>query len=51
MYGLAAIKNVGKNIIDRIVEEREKNGTFISMTDFYNRMDTKETNKDRKSVV
>ena len=45
MYGLAAIKNVGKNIIDRIVEEREKNGTFISMTDFYNRMDTKETNK------
>ncbi len=45
MYGLAAIKNVGKNVIDKIVEEREKGGIFTSLTDFYNRMDSKDTNK------
>lgn len=45
IYGLAAIKNVGKNVIDRIVEEREKGGIFKSLTDFYNRMASKDTNK------
>lgn len=45
MYGLAAIKNVGKNVIDKIVEEREKNGEFKSLTDFYERMESKDTNK------
>lgn len=45
IYGLAAIKNVGKNMIDRIVEEREKGGEFRSLTDFYNRMESKDTNK------
>ena len=35
IYGLAAIKNVGKNVIDRIVEERQRNGRFKSLTDFY----------------
>ncbi|MDF2612911.1 MAG: polymerase alpha subunit [Clostridia bacterium] len=45
IYGLAAIKNVGKNVIDRIVEEREKGGKFKSLTDFYNRMEAKDTNK------
>ncbi len=45
IYGLAAIKNVGKNMIDRIVEEREKMGNFKSLTDFYNRMESKDTNK------
>ncbi|WP_069997318.1 DNA polymerase III subunit alpha [Cellulosilyticum sp. I15G10I2] len=45
IYGLAAIKNVGKNVIDRIVEEREKQGEFKSLTDFYNRMEAKDTNK------
>ena len=45
LFGLAAIKNVGKNVIDRIVEEREKCGAFKSLTDFYNRMDSKDTNK------
>ncbi|MEG0012807.1 MAG: DNA polymerase III subunit alpha [Cellulosilyticaceae bacterium] len=45
MYGLAAIKNVGKNVVERIVEEREKNGFFVSLTDFYNRMESKDTNK------
>lgn len=45
LFGLAAIKNVGKNVVDRIVEEREKGGPFKSLTDFYNRMDSKDTNK------
>ena len=45
IYGLAAIRNVGKNVVERIVEEREKNGPFTSLTNFYNRMDSKDTNK------
>lgn len=45
MYGLAAIKNVGKQVVERIVKEREENGKFKSLTDFYNRMDSKDTNK------
>ncbi|MGL6174705.1 MAG: DNA polymerase III subunit alpha [Cellulosilyticaceae bacterium] len=45
MYGLAAIKNVGKQVVERIVEEREENGPFLSLNDFYNRMDSKDTNK------
>ena len=45
IFGLAAIKNVGKNVVERIVEERELNGPFKSLTDFYNRMDSKDTNK------
>lgn len=45
IFGLAAIKNVGKNVVDHIVEERDANGDFKSLTNFYNRMDSKDTNK------
>lgn len=45
IFGLAAIKNVGKNVVDHIVEEREAGGPFKSLTHFYNRMDSKDTNK------
>ena len=44
-FGLAAIKNVGKNIIKSIVAEREKNGYFKSLTDFCNRIDSNDINK------
>jgi len=44
-YGLAAIKNVGRAMISSIVEERNKNGKFISMTDFFERMDSGDLNK------
>ena len=44
-YGLAAIKNVGKNMIGAMVKEREANGEFNSLTDFYTRMESKDTNK------
>lgn len=45
MYGLAAIKNVGKNMISSIVSERETGGEFSSLTDFYTRIESKDTNK------
>ncbi len=36
-YGLTAIKNVGKNVIDNIVEERENHGKFKDLEDFITR--------------
>ncbi len=44
-FGLCAIKNVGRNIIDEIVKEREQNGKFASMTDFLTRLLDKDLNK------
>ena len=44
-FGLAAIKNVGKNTIDAIVTEREKNGPYVSLTDFIDRVEQKDLNK------
>ena len=36
-FGLVGLKNVGLNVINLIVEEREKNGTYSSFEDFINR--------------
>lgn len=44
-YGLAAIKSVGKPIIDAIVEERRAGGLFLSLKDFCSRMNGKAVNK------
>ncbi len=44
-FGLAAIKNVGAAFIDDMTAEREKNGEFVSFTDFCNRMADKKLNK------
>lgn len=44
-YALSAIKSVGKNVIDVIVYEREKNGKFKSLKDFVERLSGKEVNK------
>lgn len=44
-YGLAAIKSVGKPIIDAIVEERRAGGAFLSLKDFCSRMNGKAVNK------
>ena len=44
-FGLSAIKNVGRNIINNIVAEREKGGMFKSLTEFITRMDGKDLNK------
>ena len=37
LYGLAAIKNVGANVVDSIIAEREKNGPYKSFMDFLSR--------------
>ncbi len=44
-YGLSAIKSVGKNVIEKLVEERQAHGPFTSLKDFIYRMDNKELNK------
>jgi DNA polymerase-3 subunit alpha len=44
-FGLLAIKNVGVNIIDTIVEERQSKGAFASISDFINRVASKDLNK------
>ena len=44
-YGLGAIKSVGFEAITNVVMEREKNGKFISIIDFIERIDAKDVNK------
>ncbi|PJI07830.1 MULTISPECIES: DNA polymerase III subunit alpha [Clostridium] len=44
-FGLAAIKNVGVNVIESIVKARDSKGNFASFTDFCNKIDTSEVNK------
>ena len=44
-YGLSAIKSVGKNVIDSIVQERNKNGKFTNLKNFIERLSGKEVNK------
>ena len=44
-FGFLAIKNVGTNIADAIVEERKLNGPYKSIGDFIYRVKTKDLNK------
>jgi len=44
-YGLAAIKSVGRPVIDAIVREREEHGPFKHLKDFIERLSGKEVNK------
>ena len=44
-FGLLGIKNVGHNVVEAIIKEREKNGLFQSMEDFISRIDSKDLNK------
>lgn len=44
-YGLAAIKGVGKPVIDEIVEERKAGGKYRSLKDFCLRLSGKSINK------
>ena len=37
-YGLSAIKSLGRPVINALVEEREKNGTYRSLKDFIERL-------------
>lgn len=44
-YALAAIKNVGAQVVELLVEERLKNGSFQSLDDFIKRIDLRVLNK------
>ena len=44
-FGLNAIKNVGHTVAHEIVEERKRNGKYKSLTDFIERVATKDLNK------
>ena len=44
-FGLVAIKNIGRGLILRMMQERELNGPFIDFQDFCRRMDGMEINK------
>ncbi len=44
-FGLLAVKNVGVNIIDAIVQERKEKGPFKSISDFIYRVKSKDLNK------
>ena len=44
-FGLVAVKGVGDAAIDAIVEAREESGSFTSLEDFCERVDTKQVNK------
>jgi DNA polymerase-3 subunit alpha len=44
-WGLAAIRNVGANAVENIIEAREKDGPFKDMVDLCNRVDLRMVNK------
>lgn len=44
-FGLSAIKNVGQNVVDSIIAERQRRGPFRSLTDFLHRIQHKDLNK------
>ena len=44
-YGLSAIKSLGKNVIDAMIEEREAHGKYKNLKDFMERLTSKEINK------
>ena len=44
-YGLAGLKNVGVAAMQGLIKERESNGQFKDITDFCNRVDTRQINK------
>jgi DNA polymerase-3 subunit alpha len=45
VFGLAAIRNVGESLVERIVAEREANGPFADIYDFCRRVDPMVLNK------
>ena len=44
-FGLLAIKNIGSGLADKIIIDREENGSFLSLQDFCERIDGRELNK------
>jgi DNA polymerase-3 subunit alpha len=44
-FGLSAIKNVGDNVVEIIVEERKRGGAYLSIQNFISRVNSKVLNK------
>jgi DNA polymerase-3 subunit alpha len=44
-FGLSAIRNVGEGVVELILEERRKNGSFADFQDFVDRVDVAVLNK------
>ena len=44
-FGMAAIRNVGEQVVEMIVSERESNGKFASIYDFVRRVDPRALNR------
>ena len=45
VFGLAAVRNVGESLVERIVAERDANGPFADLFDFCQRVDPTVLNK------
>jgi DNA polymerase-3 subunit alpha len=45
LYGLAAVKNIGRDAVAEIVAEREANGPFTSLLDFTSRVNMRKVTK------
>ena len=44
-FGMGAIKGIGENAVEAIVQEREENGRYTNLFDFFERVDLKNINK------
>ena len=44
-YGMAAIRSLGRNVIDSMTAERARGGRYLSMKDFMSRLSSREINK------
>ncbi|MDR3273029.1 MAG: DNA polymerase III subunit alpha [Flavobacteriaceae bacterium] len=44
-FGMGAIKGIGENAVESIVKERDKNGKYRSLFEFFERVDLKNINK------
>ena len=40
LFGMAAVRNVGEALVEKIVSEREANGQYVSIYDLLRRVDT-----------
>jgi len=45
VFGLAAVRNVGESLVERIVAERDANGAYVDFYDFCRRVDPMVLNK------
>ena len=45
LYGLGAIKGVGRGMVEAVIEEREAHGPFTALPEFCRRVDHHKTNK------